>query len=89
MRADGIAGIYREPLVKWVARRIVCTHCGFNLASDDAIPCEFWFWVFQRNTAARRFYEQHDCRLIKLTDGRGNEEREPDALYEKLLKLDH
>ena len=38
-------------------------------------------WVFQKNAAARRFYERHDFRLEKLTDGSGNMEREPDALY--------
>lgn len=43
------------------------------------------FWVFQRNTIARHFYESHGSRLIKLTDGSANEEREPDALYEKPL----
>ncbi len=40
------------------------------------------FWVFQRNGAARRFYERHGCRLVQLTEGGDNEEREPDALYE-------
>jgi len=44
-------------------------------------PEGFRFWVFQRNTGARRFYERHGCRLVELTDGSGNEEREPDALY--------
>jgi ribosomal protein S18 acetylase RimI-like enzyme len=39
-------------------------------------------WVFQRNTGARRFYERRGLRLVELTDGAGNEEREPDALYE-------
>jgi GNAT superfamily N-acetyltransferase len=38
-------------------------------------------WVFQKNTAARRFYERHGFSLVKLTDGSGNMEREPDALY--------
>jgi GNAT superfamily N-acetyltransferase len=38
-------------------------------------------WVFQKNAAARRFYERHDFRLEKLTDGSGNMECEPDALY--------
>jgi ribosomal protein S18 acetylase RimI-like enzyme len=46
---------------------------------------EFRLWVFQRNTAARSFYERHGCRLVKMTDGRENEEREPDALYEKSI----
>lgn len=39
-------------------------------------------WVFQKNIGARRFYERHGFRLVELTDGRGNEEGEPDALYE-------
>lgn len=38
-------------------------------------------WVFQKNVGARRFYERHDFRLEKMTDGSGNMEREPDALY--------
>jgi len=45
-------------------------------------PDGFPFWVFQRNEGARRFYERHGCRLVELTDGSGNEEKEPDALYE-------
>jgi GNAT superfamily N-acetyltransferase len=39
-------------------------------------------WVFQKNEAARRLYERHGFRLVELTDGAGNMEREPDALYE-------
>jgi len=38
-------------------------------------------WVFQKNLGARRFYENRDFRLEELTDGSGNMEREPDALY--------
>jgi GNAT superfamily N-acetyltransferase len=38
-------------------------------------------WVFQKNVGARRFYERHGFTLARLTDGRDNEEREPDALY--------
>jgi GNAT superfamily N-acetyltransferase len=45
-------------------------------------PDGFRLWVFQRNTNARRFYEHRGLRLVELTDGEGNEEREPDALYE-------
>lgn len=45
-------------------------------------PGGFRFWVFQRNERARRFYERNGCRVVELTDGSGNEEREPDALYE-------
>jgi GNAT superfamily N-acetyltransferase len=45
-------------------------------------PNGFRFWVFQQNERARRFYEERGCRPLELTDGSGNEEREPDALYE-------
>jgi ribosomal protein S18 acetylase RimI-like enzyme len=45
-------------------------------------PSGFRLWVFQENEGARRFYERHGLRVVELTDGSGNEEREPDALYE-------
>jgi GNAT superfamily N-acetyltransferase len=45
-------------------------------------PGGFRFWVFQENVRARRFYERHGAVAIDFTDGAGNEERQPDALYE-------
>ena len=45
-------------------------------------PDGFVLWVFQENEGARRFYERHGFRLVELTDGADNMEREPDALYE-------
>lgn len=44
-------------------------------------PEGFTLWTFQKNDGARRFYERHGCRVLKLTDGAGNEEREPDVQY--------
>jgi GNAT superfamily N-acetyltransferase len=38
-------------------------------------------WTFQRNLRARRFYEARGFVLVRETDGAGNEEKEPDALY--------
>ena len=38
-------------------------------------------WTFQRNKAARRFYERSGFRLVKETDGSANEEKEPDVMY--------
>jgi ribosomal protein S18 acetylase RimI-like enzyme len=46
------------------------------------MPDGFSLWVFQANTGARRFYERHGLRAVKLTDGAANEEKTPDALYE-------
>jgi GNAT superfamily N-acetyltransferase len=45
-------------------------------------PEGLYLWVFQKNTGARRFYERHGFRLVKLTNGADNMEHEPDALYE-------
>ena len=44
-------------------------------------PKGFSLWTFQKNEGARRFYERHGLELVQETDGRGNEEREPDAQY--------
>jgi GNAT superfamily N-acetyltransferase len=38
-------------------------------------------WVFQKNAVASRFYQRFGFKLLRATDGRDNEEREPDALY--------
>ncbi|QDF38367.1 GNAT family N-acetyltransferase [Bradyrhizobium symbiodeficiens] len=38
-------------------------------------------WTFQRNAPARRFYEARGFMLVKQTDCRRNEEREPDIRY--------
>jgi GNAT superfamily N-acetyltransferase len=38
-------------------------------------------WTFQRNPPARCFYEARGFVLVRETDGAGNEEKEPDALY--------
>jgi len=35
-------------------------------------------WVFERNVAARAFYAEQRFVEVERTDGRGNEEREPD-----------
>ena len=48
------------------------------------MPDGFRLWVFQTNAGARRFYERHGLRVVKLTDGAANEEETPDALYEWL-----
>jgi GNAT superfamily N-acetyltransferase len=39
-------------------------------------------WTFASNTGARRFYERHGFVEAGQTDGRDNEERAPDVLYE-------
>jgi len=38
-------------------------------------------WTFQVNGPARRFYERHGFVAVERTDGRDNEEQEPDIRY--------
>jgi ribosomal protein S18 acetylase RimI-like enzyme len=63
-------------------------HQGRGIGSEllarakERRPAGFRLWVFQSNEGARRFYERHGLRLVEVTDGAGNEEKEPDALYE-------
>ena len=45
-------------------------------------PERLELWVFQKNEAARRFYERRGFHLVRLSDGARNMEQEPDALYE-------
>ncbi|MER6720796.1 GNAT family N-acetyltransferase [Streptomyces halstedii] len=42
---------------------------------------ELGLYTFQRNTAARAFYERHGFTAVAYDDGSRNEEREPDVRY--------
>jgi len=44
-------------------------------------PAGLELWTFQVNDGARRFYERHGFRAVEVTDGAGNEERQPDVRY--------
>jgi GNAT superfamily N-acetyltransferase len=44
-------------------------------------PAGLQLWTFQVNDGARRFYERHGFRAVEMTDGSGNEERQPDVRY--------
>nr|WP_047576696.1 GNAT family N-acetyltransferase [Methylobacterium sp. ZNC0032] len=50
--------------------------------AKERSPERLHLFTFQRNAAARAFYERHGFRLVDLNDGERNEEGEPDALYE-------
>jgi ribosomal protein S18 acetylase RimI-like enzyme len=52
------------------------------MRAKQRMPDGFRLWLFQENTQARRFYERHGLRAIEFTEGAGNEEQMPDALYE-------
>lgn len=46
-----------------------------------AASSDLRLWTFQKNTLARSFYEKRGFVMVMQTDGRENEEREPDVLY--------
>jgi GNAT superfamily N-acetyltransferase len=45
-------------------------------------PHRLRLFTFQKNERARAFYEAHGFRIVDMSDGTRNEEREPDVLYE-------
>jgi ribosomal protein S18 acetylase RimI-like enzyme len=52
------------------------------VAARHENPSGLRLHVFQRNRAARRFYQRRGFKLVELRDGSSNEEGEPDAVYE-------
>jgi ribosomal protein S18 acetylase RimI-like enzyme len=84
-RIVGMAGLSAEMLDQFYVDPAAQRRGAGSALLDKAKerrPDGFTFWVFQQNENARRFYERRGCRLVRLTDGSGNEEKTPDALYE-------
>jgi GNAT superfamily N-acetyltransferase len=50
--------------------------------AKELSPTRLTLFTFQRNVRARAFYEAHGFHIIEMGDGTGNEEGEPDILYE-------
>jgi GNAT superfamily N-acetyltransferase len=77
LREDLVTHLYVEPSAQ---------NRGIGTALLDHAkslrPDRLELWVFQKNDGARRFYERHGFRLVRLTHGADNMEKEPDALYE-------
>jgi ribosomal protein S18 acetylase RimI-like enzyme len=48
------------------------------------LPPRIRLYTFQANHAARAFYERHGFAVLALSDGATNEEKCPDALYERI-----
>jgi len=85
-RPDGPVGFLalRGGMVEHLYVRPDAQRGGVGTALVDAAkelrPDGLRLWVFQRNEGARAFYARHGFTEIELTDGAGNEEREPDVL---------
>lgn len=53
----------------------------FMYLAKQRRPDGLALWTFQVNKAAQRFYERHGFVEVERTDGRRNDEREPDVRY--------
>ncbi|GHB30403.1 histone acetyltransferase [Streptomyces viridiviolaceus] len=53
----------------------------FVRLAKERSPEGLSLWTFQVNRPAQRFYERHGFVAAEWTDGRGNEEREPDVRF--------
>ena len=77
---------YRHTVEDTVYLSPGCTGRGIGSAllavAKRERPQGLQLWAFQTNTGARRFYERHGFVEVRQTDGRDNEERAPDVLYQ-------
>ncbi|MGW7008051.1 N-acetyltransferase family protein [Streptomyces sp. NPDC054933] len=71
-----LSQLYLDP--RWRGRGI---GDRFIALAKSLRPDGLELWTFQVNGPARRFYERHGFVVAEQTDGRGNEEREPDVRY--------
>lgn len=85
----GVMATEQAPSCSWITQMAVDPgHVGRGIGSillDHALrvlPRPIRLYTFQENAGARRFYERRGFRPIALTNGRANEERCPDVLYE-------
>ena len=71
-----LSQLYLDPL--WRGRGI-----GDRLVevAKKRCPAGLALWTFQVNSPAQRFYERHGFVAVERTDGRGNEEHEPDIRF--------
>ena len=78
-----------EPAVDWLSQMYVLPeHVGQGTGSAliavalESMRHSLRLFTFQQNGGARRFYERHGFKAIAYSDGRDNEERCPDVIYE-------
>lgn len=74
---DGVLSqLYLDP--EWRGRGL---GDRFVALAKERRPDGLELWTFQVNGPARRFYERHGFVAVERTDGRDNEEHEPDIRY--------
>lgn len=53
----------------------------FMAVAKEQQPYGLTLWTFEVNTSAQRFYQRHGFTAVERTDGRHNDEREPDVRF--------
>ncbi|MFJ9866511.1 GNAT family N-acetyltransferase [Streptomyces sp. NPDC101165] len=76
LAGDELSQLYLDP--DWRGRGL---GDRFVALAKERSPGGLGLWTFQVNEPAHRFYERHGFVAVEHTDGRGNEEREPDVRY--------
>ncbi|MFJ9371427.1 GNAT family N-acetyltransferase [Nocardia sp. NPDC101769] len=76
LEADEVEQLYLEPT--WRGSGLGDQLIGL---AKELRPNGLGLWTFQVNGSARRFYQRHGFVEIDRTDGRRNEEGEPDVRY--------
>lgn len=78
-----------EPAVDWLNQMYVLPeHAGCGVGSTllevalKSMRHPLRLFTFQQNVGARHFYERNGFKAIAFSDGRDNEDRCPDVLYE-------
>ena len=88
--AEGDKGVVAFLAQEGQEVRMLFTHPDFVGAGAGSLLIEvakrsgeaaLELWCFQANTHARRFYERHGFKAIRVTDGHDNEEKMPDVRY--------
>jgi GNAT superfamily N-acetyltransferase len=88
-RVVGVVATAHSERVSWVSQMAV-DPALFNQGigtlllahATRTLALPIRLYTFQANAGARRFYERHGFVPTEFTDGRANEERCPDVLYE-------
>ncbi|HEX9301589.1 MAG TPA: GNAT family N-acetyltransferase [Casimicrobiaceae bacterium] len=70
----------------WTGHGIGQRLLEFVLEEAAKVTATLRVQTFQRNAGARRFYERNGFVAVTFGDGSGNEEKEPDVVYERAMR---
>lgn len=84
----GMMAIIEKNKINWIDQLYILPgHTGHGIGSllidkVKSFHLPIRLHTFQENIGARKFYEQHEFKILEFSDGSENEEHCPDMLYE-------